>query len=142
MNGRRTARKVAHACITCFKNKLKILDPIMGDLPKLRVDQPMRSFENADVNYAGPIMMKINSRRSSPLQKAYVCIFVCLATKAVHIELVCDLTTDAFIAALTRFISRRGKCKNMYSDNGTNFVGANRKLCKFTKLLTSQGTHI
>jgi hypothetical protein len=82
-------------------------------------------------------MMKINSRRNSPLQKAYVCIFVCLATKAVHIELVCDLTTDAFIAALTRFISRRGKCKNMYSDNGTNFVGANRKLCKLTKLLTS-----
>ncbi|XP_022165743.1 uncharacterized protein LOC111030521, partial [Myzus persicae] len=109
INGRRTARKVAHACITCFKNKPKTLEPIMGNLPKLRVDQPMRSFENAGVDYAGPIMMKINSRRNSPLQKAYVCIFVCLATKAVHIELVCDLTTDAFIAALTRFISRRGK---------------------------------
>lgn len=137
INGRRTARKVAHACITCFKNKPKTLEPIMGNLPKLRVDQPMRSFENAGVDYAGPIMMKINSRRNSPLQKAYVCIFVCLATKAVHIELVCDLTTDAFIAALTRFISRRGKCKNMYSDNGTNFVGANRKLCKLAQLLTS-----
>lgn len=60
-------------------------------------------------------------------------MFVCMATKAVHIELVEDLTTESFIAALKRFISRRGKIKDMYSDNGTNFVGAERVLQELIK---------
>jgi len=51
-----------------------------------------------------------------------------MATKAIHLKAVSDLTSDAFLAALKRFISRRGKCTNIYSDNGTNFVGASRKL--------------
>jgi len=61
-----------------------------------------------------------------------------MASKAVHIELVCDLTTDAFIAALHRFISRRGKCGSIFSDNGTNFVGANKKLSDLSTLLLSE----
>lgn len=63
-------------------------------------------------------------------------IFVCFTTKACHIELVTDLTTEAFLASLRRFFARRGKCLNLYSDNGTNFVGANRELkasIEFTK---------
>lgn len=54
-----------------------------------------------------------------------------------HIELVCDLTTDAFIAALHRFISRRGKCRTIYSDNDTNFLGANKKLSDLSTLFLS-----
>jgi len=53
-----------------------------------------------------------------------------MATKVIHLEAVSDLSSDAFLAALKRFISRRGKCTNIYSDNGTNFVGAARKLMK------------
>lgn len=98
----------------------------MGDSPIVWVDQPIRFFENVGVNYAGTIMIKIHSRRNALLQKVYVWIFVCLATKAVHIEIVCDLTTDAFIVAFTRFISQKRKCKNIYSDNGTNIVGAKK----------------
>lgn len=49
-------------------------------------------------------------------------------TRAIHLELVSSLTSDAFLATLTRFMSRRGQCKHLFSDNGTNFVGANRKL--------------
>ncbi|XP_020298979.1 uncharacterized protein LOC109863179 [Pseudomyrmex gracilis] len=50
-----------------------------------------------------------------------------MATKAIHIELVEDLTTESFIAAFKRFVAQREKVRNMYSDNGTNFVGTNRE---------------
>lgn len=62
--------------------------------------------------------------------KGYVCLFICLATKALHIEAITELSTDAFLNTLKRFISRRGKPNNIYSDNGTNFIGANTKLQK------------
>lgn len=67
----------------------------------------------------------------------YVAVFICLCTKAVHLELVSDLTTERFIQALRRFASRRGKPKDMYSDNGTNFVGACNKLRDLNDLLKS-----
>ncbi|GFX39291.1 integrase catalytic domain-containing protein [Trichonephila clavipes] len=67
----------------------------------------------------------------------YIALFVCLATKAVHIEAVGDLTTDSFIAALRRFSARRGAPRHIYSDNGTNFVGARRKLDEIRKLWLS-----
>jgi hypothetical protein len=61
-----------------------------------------------------------------------------MATKAVHVELVSDLTTEAFIAALRRFISRRGRCNQMYSDNGMYFTGAKRRLSAMSRLLRSK----
>ncbi|GFW78203.1 integrase catalytic domain-containing protein [Trichonephila clavipes] len=54
---------------------------------------------------------------------------------AIHIEIVSDLTYDAFIATLKRFFSRRGKCAKLYSDNGKTFVGANKELKRFLKLI-------
>ena len=67
----------------------------------------------------------------------YVAIFVCLTSKAVHIELVSDLTSEAFIAALRRFIARRGFCSSIHSDNDTNFVGANNEFRELRNLLRS-----
>ena len=61
------------------------------------------------------------------LSKHNVCVFVSLSVKAVHFELVSDLTSEAFIACLRRFIARRGKPTLIMSNNGTNFVGANRE---------------
>lgn len=58
---------------------------------------------------------------------------MCFATKAVHIEIVSDLTTDSFLACLKRFIARRGMPNSMYSDNGTTFVGASRQLSEMYK---------
>ena len=76
--------------------------------------------------------------RKPTLVKAYVCIFVSLAVKAVHIEIVSDLTSEAFIATLRRFIARRGYPSLIWSDNGTNFVGANRKLKELFNFLMHQ----
>lgn len=61
--------------------------------------------------------------------------FICLTIKAVHLEIVSDLTNDQFIAALNRFISRRGYPNSIQSDDGTNFVGANNSLHSFYQLL-------
>lgn len=60
--------------------------------------------------------------------KRYGLIFTCMTIRAVHLEILPSLTTDAFINALRRFICRRGKPKRLVSDNGTNFVGAYREL--------------
>lgn len=73
-------------------------------------------------------MLKKGSVRKPTLVKAYLCVFVCLSVKAVHLELVSDLTTKAFLATLRRFIARRGKPSLIRSDHGTNFVGAAREL--------------
>ena len=75
-----------------------------------------------------PVHLERNSQNYNRQIKVYVAIFVCLAVKAVHIELVDDLTSEAFIAALRRFIARRGLCSTIHSDNGTNFIGANNEL--------------
>lgn len=98
----------------------------MGNLPPHRV-QPARPFLNSGVDYCGPFWVHFKTRGKRP-QKAYLAIFCCFATKAVHLELVTDLTTEAFIGALKRFIGRRGHCKTLYCDNATNFVGAKNKL--------------
>lgn len=66
--------------------------------------------------------------RGYKTQKGYIAIFVCMTVKAIHIEAVTDMTAEAFVAALRRFIARRGKVTNIYSDNGTNFVLANKIL--------------
>lgn len=79
-------------------------------------------------------MVRSAKGRGHHATKAYVAVFVCLATKAVHIELVGDLTTTAFIAAYERFAARRGTCTHLYSDNATNFVGAAKFLRSERKL--------
>ncbi|XP_039312439.1 uncharacterized protein LOC105203331 [Solenopsis invicta] len=91
------------------------------------------------LDYAGPFSIKISRNKTS---KAYLAIFVCLSTKAVHFELVSDLTATAFLNALKRFIARRGKCITLYSDNGTTFVGANNQLKELKKFLCKEENQI
>ncbi|XP_072395063.1 uncharacterized protein [Diabrotica undecimpunctata] len=125
------AKRIVHKCIRCCRaSPPKNLSSIMGDLPKDRVD-PSPPFYITGVDYAGYFLVKDRKGRGCKLLKAYVALFVCFTTRAVHLELVSDLTTHSFIAAFKRFVSRRGKPLKMYSDNGTNFQGANRELKEF-----------
>ncbi|XP_018357683.1 PREDICTED: uncharacterized protein LOC108757679 [Trachymyrmex cornetzi] len=87
-----------------------------------------RPFHNTGVDYCGPFYTRDRIRRNSKKYKTYVAVFICMSVKAVHIELVEDLSADSFIAATKRFIARRGKVANLYSDNGINFVGAEHEL--------------
>ena len=108
----------------------------MGELPSTRI-QPSRPFLTRSVDYAGPISLKLGPPCSKTITKGYIAIFVCFVTKAVHIEVVTSLSTEAFLTALRRFIARRGKPRTNCSDNGTNFQGGANELHAIYKMLQS-----
>lgn len=132
VGGRNIARKVTHECIICCRFSGKSSQPKMSNLPTNRL-QAEFVFSHVSTDYCGPVLLADRKGRGCRLTKAYICIFVCQTVKAVHIELVTELSTEAFMAALNRFIARRGKPLSMYSDNGTNFVGACKELSRFLK---------
>lgn len=118
-----TVKKLIRECTKCIRYAARTKTQIMGNLPEARVT-PSRPFTNAGVDYAGPIQLRLSKGRGTKSYKGYIALFVCLATKAIHLEAVSDMTTDAFLAAYRRFSARRGKSAHIYSDNGTNFIGA------------------
>lgn len=128
--GRNLARSVTRKCLRCFRFKPAIVEPIMGNLPRER-SIPLNPFQVVEVDYAGPFLIRRN--RGKVLEKCYVSVFVCFATKCIHLELISGLSSNSFILALRRFISRRGRPAKIFSDNGASFVGANRELGKFLK---------
>lgn len=130
--GRNIARQVVHSCHKCFRAKPSPVKQFMGELPAERVTVS-RPFSRTGIDFFGPIYVRPGPRRTAV--KAYGAIFICFATKAIHIELVSDLSTDRFIQALRRFVARRGKCTDIFSDNGTNFVGARNRFRDLLKLL-------
>ncbi|GFX85488.1 integrase catalytic domain-containing protein [Trichonephila clavipes] len=134
LNDRSLCRKVVHECLICFKSLPLVTSQRMGNLPRDRV-VPDYPFNCSGVDFCGPFMIRYKNQRKGILHKIYICVFVCFVSKAIHIEIVSDLTSDAFIATLKRFFSRRGKCAKLYSDNGKTFVGANKKLKRFLKLI-------
>ncbi|CAI6363300.1 unnamed protein product [Macrosiphum euphorbiae] len=98
----------------------------MAPLPRERVTIA-RPFARTGVDYCGPVMVRSGLRKVTPL-KSYVCVFICLVTRAIRLELVSSLSADNFISTLSRFMARLGQCQEFFSDNGTNFVGANQIL--------------
>lgn len=132
LRGRKLAQKTDRTCYKCFRYRPAISDTLMGDLPKERVTMFSRPFTTTGVDYAGPYQIRESRRRGRiHVNKGYVAVFVCFSTKAVHLEMVTSLTTEAFLAALSRFTARRGLCTQLFSDNGTNFIGAARELKGF-----------
>ncbi|XP_076380674.1 uncharacterized protein LOC143260026 [Megalopta genalis] len=136
IDGRSLVWRTIHGCVRCRRASPPSVEYIMGNLPIARVTES-RPFTNVGIDYCGPFFIKEKQHRNRGRVKVYVAVFVCLAIKAIHLELVSDLTSEAFIAALRRFIARRGFCVNLYSDNGTNFKGANNELRELRELLRS-----
>lgn len=101
----------------------------MGQLPAPRVSLG-RPFQKCGIDFAGPIQTRMSKGRGCRSYKSYIAVIVCFATKAVHLELVSDLTAAALLAALRRFIARRGLCSDIYSNNGTNFRRSSKDLAK------------
>ncbi|XP_050315537.1 uncharacterized protein LOC126750079 [Anthonomus grandis grandis] len=126
-SSRRIIKKVLSSCMRCFRCNPSSQIPLMGDLPSFRVNQ-VKCFTKSGVDFGGPYLITMGKHRGSKTCKAYICLFVCLCTKALHLELVTELSSDAFLAALRRFVSRRGRVTDMFSDCGTNFVGASKEL--------------
>ncbi|XP_052747995.1 uncharacterized protein LOC128200049 [Galleria mellonella] len=120
-------RSHIHNCVPCIRYAAKARTQLMGQLPSCRVT-PSKPFLYSGVDYAGPINMRVSKGRGHRSFKGYICLFICMATRAIHIEAVSDLTSEGFLAAFKRFVSRRGHCCQLWSDNGSNFVGASKEL--------------
>ena len=95
----------------------------MGQLPAACVT-PSLPFSTTGIDYAGPFLMNKGHTRKAVIVKVYLCVFTCFSIKAVHLEIVSNGTTEAFLASLNCFVSRRGLPHDTYSDNGSNFGGA------------------
>ncbi|XP_078619541.1 uncharacterized protein LOC144886687 [Branchiostoma floridae x Branchiostoma japonicum] len=122
-------RKVISKCVICRKLRGRPGEQKMADLPSHRVTPEEPPFTRVGVDYFGPIEVK----RGRSTVKRYGVIFTCMATRAVHIEKADSLDTDSCISALRRFVARRGQVKQIWSDNGTNLVGAKAEMEKEIK---------
>ena len=122
--GLSVVKGVLYRCKPCIRFDAKLLQPQMGDLPRERV-VPSFAFSHCGLDYCGPFYTKNGTRT---LLKTYVAIFICFSTKAVHIEPVMSLTKDDCLAAIKRFVSRRGIPDEIYSNNSTTFIGTKGEL--------------
>ncbi|XP_011699154.1 PREDICTED: uncharacterized protein LOC105456646 [Wasmannia auropunctata] len=112
--GRAAVRHHIYRCLPCVRWRAATPRSLMGNLssPRVRIS---RAFANTGVDYAGPIWLRTSKGRGHKAHKGFLAIFVCLSTRAVHLEVVSDYTTEAFLAAFQRFVSRRGLCITLYS---------------------------
>ena len=124
VGGRTAIRSVIRKCFFCQVRRAKSMYPYMADLPagRLAYDEP--PFTNCGVDLFGPLYIKQGRKRL----KRWVVLFTCLTVRCVHLEKVENADTDSFINALRCFVNRRSRPKVMYSDCGTNFVGATTEL--------------
>lgn len=119
------AKKVKFRCVFCREMEAKAESQVMTDLPECRLAPHTPPFLYSSCDYFGPYHLKIGRKKTA---KFYGVIFKCLNTSAVHLELAVDSSTIKFIQALKRFLSIRGQPSLMISDNGSQFVGAEREL--------------
>ncbi|XP_070170948.1 uncharacterized protein [Polyergus mexicanus] len=127
ISARTSVKSLIRSCVKCVREHARTSQQLMGNLPQPRVT-PSAPFSHTGVDYAGPMNIIPSVGCGQRSKKYYVAVFICLSTKAVHLEYVDDYATNGFLSAFRRFASRRGLPSDMYSDNGTNFQGADREL--------------
>lgn len=120
LHSRRTIQSTIRPCIKCRRFRAQPVKVPEGNLPKDRTVMGP-AFDVTGVDMAGPLFTKGK-------KKVYIAIFTCATYRAVHLELCSSLTTEVFVAALRRFVARRGRPSTIYSDNGLNFVGCSSAL--------------
>ena len=131
---RNALQEIKSRCIKCRHRNAKPIHPPMADLPRERLDEHVFPFTHTGVNYFEPIEMKFLRLTL----KRWCCLFTCLTTRAVHIEVTQSLDTESCLAAVTRFIARRGYPSTIISDNGTNTLEQPRN----SKHLGTSGTKL
>ncbi|XP_046640182.1 uncharacterized protein LOC124321376 [Daphnia pulicaria] len=132
--GRRQISKMLYKCRECQLSRSRPKPPIMASLPKERLPAFLPAFTNVGLDFFGPLYVVIGRKTD----KRYGLLITCLATRAVHLEVVWSLTSDAFINALRRFISVRGKPASIFSYNGTNLVAGEKELREGIDKLNSE----
>ena len=135
IKGRQYVKKVLKGCFICKKLEGKAFDsPIMAPLPAFRVSEAP-PFSTVGIDFAGPLYVKTKKGMS----KCYIALFSCCVTRAVHLELVYDLSTPTFICCFRRFCARRGTPSIIVSDNAKTFKAADKLLKKLKTDQTFKG---
>ena len=130
--GRQLVRYILNRCVKCKKLHGVPFKPVKhASLPQNRVSQTA-AFTHVGVDFAGPLFVKSNDTQKQ-MKKTYICLFTCSTSRALHLELVHDLSTEAFIRCLRRFIARRGTPVSITSDNAKTFKCADKELAKLFK---------
>ena len=124
VKGKSWVRGLVSRCAFCRKQNARVSQQLMADLPVSRVRAGWRPFATTGIDYFGPLQVKVGRGT----EKRYGCLMTCFQSRAVHLELAHDMSTDSFLMALQRFIARRGVPDKIVSDNGSNFVGAHNEL--------------
>lgn len=123
---RSLVRSVKLGCQLCrYKNATPFV-PIQGQLPLDRMEAYSRPFTNTGLDFFGPVAVTVGRRQ----EKRWVALFTCLTTRAVHLEIAADLSTDACLLCIRNLCNIRGVPSIIRCDNGTNFVGARNELTK------------
>lgn len=124
--GRSFTKKIIHKCVTCRRFEgLPFKAPPPPPLPECRLSEtPAFSFTGVD--FAGPLLVR--ATLASPSTKVWISLFTCYVTRAVHLDVVTDQSTVAFIRCLKRFVARRGLPNRFISDNGKTFKAAAKYL--------------
>ena len=124
VGGRVAIKRLVAKCVACRRRAAKPEQAMMADLPPDRVNPAGPAFTAVGVDYFGPFMVK----RGRGQEKRYGCLFTCLKTRAIHIEVAHSLDTSSFLQAFERFAARRGFPQLIRSDNGRNFVAGQKEL--------------
>lgn len=130
----RVVKGVVKKCLICTRYRAKTAEQQMGQLPVLRVTVN-RPFSSIGTDLAGPFTIKCTRHRSMKLIKMYAAFFVCFVTRAIHIEILSELSAESFIEAFRRFMSRRGCVSQVCSDNATNFQATTKYVATLNPLL-------
>ncbi|XP_056121116.1 uncharacterized protein LOC130099439 [Rhinichthys klamathensis goyatoka] len=124
LRGREAVRRFQHECPECQRWRAQPTIPKMADLPSARLRLYKPAFHSCGMDCFGPLLVRLGRRT----EKRWGILFKCLTTRAVHLDLLPSMSTDSFLMALRRFVSRRGTPAELWSDQGTNFRGGEREL--------------
>ena len=123
--GRQAVKKILRECVTCKREQGKPFgNPPVAALPDFRVREAT-PFSKVGVDFAGPLFAK---SQTGEMSKAYIALFTCCVTRAVHLDLVTDLTASTFVRCLRRFAARRGTPTLIVSDNAKTFKASEKLL--------------
>ena len=136
---KQTMRKISKSCVVCQKAYARTSKQRMGGLPEART-RPAQPFSIVGVDFAGPIWLKEGNILKPLKKKCYLAVFICFITRAVHLEIVMELSSKAFLTTLDRFTARRGIPAEVFSDNGSNFIGAQAELKKMYQLVQDRSS--
>jgi hypothetical protein len=134
MKGRSEVRKVLNTCTVCRIYVCQKYFQKESPLPRWRIT-PSPPFTHTGVDFLGPVHVQMDSstKRNPQVYKSYICLFTCGSTRALHLELCSDLSTEKFLLCLERFLGRRPHCRHIISDNAMSFKRADKLVYQMTQ---------